>query len=383
MPVGVRINGETGRQHDLPRPDRVPLAQQHVLQQRDRRRHRSPPTFNDHELAARTSTSSRWTTSSRTARRPRPIQDAGQIQGSVLEYNLFFNNGDRRRLGTAQLAAVELPADLGDPQFRNPADGQLPPPAGLGRDRRGPERAEPRPDVQRGRSSPPWSRSPTRSSTRRPAASATATPASRTATSSFGGAPTPSRPRLLTLPGYAGRGASSTSGSRSCRPTRRGSPAPTSNAGAPSTTPRSPASATSSATSGRTTRTGQRRVRQPPVLRHRCLRVPAVHPAARHRRSPTADRRRPRCPTAPAVNIYSVGGDRRAPTRRPRRSRSTSTTALDPTTINDQTVLLEASGGDGIFGNNNSANDRFINLSGKLSFDPTTERPDDQPRPPA
>ena len=45
---------------------------------------------------------------------------------------------------------------------------------------------------------------------------------------------------------------------------------------------------------------------------------------------------------------------------------------IDPATISDKTVLLEASGGDGIFGNNNSAADRFINLSGKLAFDPAT-----------
>jgi hypothetical protein len=45
---------------------------------------------------------------------------------------------------------------------------------------------------------------------------------------------------------------------------------------------------------------------------------------------------------------------------------------LDPNTINNKTVILQASGGDGIFGNGNSTSDRFIDLSGKLSFDPTT-----------
>jgi hypothetical protein len=43
---------------------------------------------------------------------------------------------------------------------------------------------------------------------------------------------------------------------------------------------------------------------------------------------------------------------------------------LDPNTVNGSTVLLEASGGDGIFGNNNSPNDKFYNLSGKVSFNP-------------
>jgi hypothetical protein len=46
---------------------------------------------------------------------------------------------------------------------------------------------------------------------------------------------------------------------------------------------------------------------------------------------------------------------------------------LDPTTINGMSVLLEASGGDGIFGNNNSPLDRFINVSGLTSFDPNTD----------
>ncbi|WP_152050601.1 S8 family serine peptidase [Tautonia marina] len=47
---------------------------------------------------------------------------------------------------------------------------------------------------------------------------------------------------------------------------------------------------------------------------------------------------------------------------------------LDPQTVNSQTVLLQASGGDGIFGNANSPADRTIPLSGLVSFDPTTNR---------
>jgi hypothetical protein len=43
---------------------------------------------------------------------------------------------------------------------------------------------------------------------------------------------------------------------------------------------------------------------------------------------------------------------------------------LNPSTINSMTVELQESGGDGIFGNNNSPLDRTINLSGKLSYDP-------------
>ncbi len=46
---------------------------------------------------------------------------------------------------------------------------------------------------------------------------------------------------------------------------------------------------------------------------------------------------------------------------------------LDPTTINANSVILLASGGDGIFGNGNSTADRAISLAGKLTFDPTTD----------
>ena len=45
---------------------------------------------------------------------------------------------------------------------------------------------------------------------------------------------------------------------------------------------------------------------------------------------------------------------------------------IDPLTINDRTVLLQGSGGDGIFGNGNNADDRFYNLSGRLDFDDAT-----------
>ncbi|WZO99777.1 Ig-like domain-containing protein [Isosphaeraceae bacterium EP7] len=47
---------------------------------------------------------------------------------------------------------------------------------------------------------------------------------------------------------------------------------------------------------------------------------------------------------------------------------------LDPTTINNLTVLLQASGGDGIFGNGNSPLDTFIDLSGKVTLDPLNPR---------
>ncbi len=43
---------------------------------------------------------------------------------------------------------------------------------------------------------------------------------------------------------------------------------------------------------------------------------------------------------------------------------------LDPTTVNNMTILLQASGGDGIFDN---GNDKFISLSGKLVYDPVAK----------
>ena len=46
-------------------------------------------------------------------------------------------------------------------------------------------------------------------------------------------------------------------------------------------------------------------------------------------------------------------------------------TAMDASTFSSLTVLLQQSGGDGIFGNGNSANDRSINLSGRLLYDAT------------
>ena len=46
---------------------------------------------------------------------------------------------------------------------------------------------------------------------------------------------------------------------------------------------------------------------------------------------------------------------------------------LNPATLNGMSVILQASGGDGIFGNGNSPLDRSINLSGLLSFNNATD----------
>ena len=71
------------------------------------------------------------------------------------------------------------------------------------------------------------------------------------------------------------------------------------------------------------------------------------------------------------ISLYTVGG--RAGTNKPLQTIQIQVDhSLDPNTVNGSTVLLEASGGDGIFGNGNNPNDKFYNLSGKVTFDTTT-----------
>jgi hypothetical protein len=87
-------------------------------------------------------------------------------------------------------------------------------------------------------------------------------------------------------------------------------------------------------------------------------------------------------PTSPTgvkpVPIYTVGGIA-GTNQTPQTIQITFDNVLDPTSVNSQTVLLEASGGDGIFGNGNilpghtTTTDRFINLAGKVAFDPNTK----------
>ena len=47
---------------------------------------------------------------------------------------------------------------------------------------------------------------------------------------------------------------------------------------------------------------------------------------------------------------------------------------VDPSTLTGATILLQGSGGDGIFGNNNSPSDKFYNLSGKTTWDAATNQ---------
>ncbi|WP_406696071.1 S8 family serine peptidase [Singulisphaera sp. Ch08] len=70
-------------------------------------------------------------------------------------------------------------------------------------------------------------------------------------------------------------------------------------------------------------------------------------------------------------NFYTVGGAAGS-NAAPRTIDFKLNNNLDPTTVTNRSVLLQASGGDGIFGNGNSSADTFIDLSGKLSFNPST-----------
>ena len=76
--------------------------------------------------------------------------------------------------------------------------------------------------------------------------------------------------------------------------------------------------------------------------------------------------------TTNPVNLYTPGAI--AGTNQPIQSINIKfNEQLDPNTINANSVILLASGGDGIFGNGNSPGDRAINLAGLLSFNPTTD----------
>jgi hypothetical protein len=71
-------------------------------------------------------------------------------------------------------------------------------------------------------------------------------------------------------------------------------------------------------------------------------------------------------------NFYSVGGIAGS-TQSPLAIQVKFDSRLDPATLNSRTVVLQASGGDGIFGNNNNSADRTIDLSGKLAYDAASQ----------
>ena len=86
--------------------------------------------------------------------------------------------------------------------------------------------------------------------------------------------------------------------------------------------------------------------------------------------TPVADPTNP-ANTSTTIDIYAEGGiagTNQAPTS----IQIKFDQRIDPSTLTAFTVLLQASGGDGIFGNANSSQDRFITLSGRLSYNPAT-----------
>lgn len=73
--------------------------------------------------------------------------------------------------------------------------------------------------------------------------------------------------------------------------------------------------------------------------------------------------------TTSTFDLYRLGSEFGGANLPPESVKIRFNTRLDASTISNQTILLQASGGDGIFGNGNSTADRFIDLSGNLTFD--------------
>lgn len=71
-------------------------------------------------------------------------------------------------------------------------------------------------------------------------------------------------------------------------------------------------------------------------------------------------------------DFYTVGGAAGSKDF-PLELRIKTDTRLDSATVNNRTVILQAAGGNGIFGDANNANDRTIDLSGKLRYEATTQ----------
>ena len=120
---------------------------------------------------------------------------------------------------------------------------------------------------------------------------------------------------------------------------------------APITSCRSRASAIRTASCGSTTHHRQRRVRQQPVLRHRCLRVPPALPAPGDGRTAITNSTAWRLAAIPFYSTTTLVGCE--PDARMQIDVQFNQ-LIDPNTINASSVLLIGSGGDGIFGNGNA-----------------------------
>ena len=353
---------------DVPSPGEAVFLNNTFYNNGDRRSTPSAPA-SDGINSSRTSPSWRWTTSSPTSPGNAVQADGPGLRRATLQYNLFYQNGGPTSSGVAQ-----RPADHRRPGVPRPRERQLLPPADLGGHRRGPERAravdlrrhalpgrhdrpdQPQrdPDPQRrprlGRRPQPAGRR--RQPLRRPGLRR---PAPTTSTSS----PCPAS--------RSPSGASPTSGSRSCQAPGSATPG----------TGVNPATFVYVPITGERDQAGNLRVKDPnspnvgfgsrPFFDlgafEYIIQNPPVVTGRRTPSPPTGDRRPTSTPPAGSP----------APTR-PRSSIQVSfNEQLDPNTINGMSVILQASGGDGIFGNGNSPADRFINLSGLLSFDPITD----------
>ena len=84
-------------------------------------------------------------------------------------------------------------------------------------------------------------------------------------------------------------------------------------------------------------------------------------------------------PTTPNVTSIYVSGGIGGINQSPTDIRIDLSQQVDPTTVNNLTVLLQASGTDGIFGNANNSLDRYISLAGKVSYDPGVAATDTTP----
>ena len=298
------------------------------------------------------------------------IRDIGQSQGSLLEYNLFFTNSanilDLAPVsGNEQLAGLNFQPIFGDPKFRDPANGNLQLLEGSAAIDSGRDELSLNPDAQG-------------------AIVGTLIPIATQVLDARGGIrnnnsrePDSNNFDLsnipnnkLTLPGYPTRGYVD-----QFVPVLQTDP--TGSAGPDS----SAATFNYAPIDGERDSLGYLRQKDPnssnvgfglkPYFDLGAYEFRALFPP--HVTNVTATVADPNNPTNPATTIplYQVGGD--AGTNQTIQTIQVQfDNRIDPNTINERTVLLEASGGDGIFGNNNSANDKFYNLAGKLSFDPNS-----------
>ena len=287
------------------------------------------------------------------------IQDVGQIQGSVQEYNLYYGNAANFAPGSG-LAGTDYQPILGNPMFRDPANGnfQLLPGSAA---------------IDAGRSE--LSLYPTSNGADVTTLLSTVDQVLsgiggtrninyRIPDGSFFGNVPPNS--VLTLPGYNLRGYID-----------QWQPVLTSDASGVAGPASNPSTFNYAPVAGERDLLGYLREKDPSssnvgfgsrpffdigAYEYRQLNAPKVTAVNATVSSGT---------TTTTIPFYSTNGSGTNQSLQTIQVQFSS--LLDPTTITSSTVLLQASGGDGIFGNGNSANDKFYNLSGKLSFNSVTD----------